>query len=126
MLLQESDMFMDALTASTKSKEPRKRKRRTSITKDGLSDSKKIELGNNEHNRDASSPPSSPTSPPSHSGSNKDDKSLLSLKPAFKVACECFIIKSMTLKRAYIVIIYECNFLIVLSGYIGNGRGKRR
>ncbi|XP_067001508.2 serine/threonine-protein phosphatase 1 regulatory subunit 10 isoform X1 [Anabrus simplex] len=51
--LQESDMFMDALNASSK-KEPRKRKRRISISKEG-SDAKK-ETGNKEE----TTPPSSP------------------------------------------------------------------
>ena len=86
VFLQESDMFMDALTASTKAKEPRKRKRRTSITKDGPSDPKKPETSSNENN--AASPPGSPTSPPAQSGANNketEDKSLLALKPTFKV-----------------------------------------
>ncbi|XP_076247567.1 phosphatase 1 nuclear targeting subunit isoform X2 [Calliopsis andreniformis] len=68
MVLQESDMFMDALTASTKSKEPRKRKRRTSITKDGPT-------ANND-NRDVTPPP---TLPPS-----ADEKSPVVVKPNFK------------------------------------------
>ncbi|XP_012280623.1 serine/threonine-protein phosphatase 1 regulatory subunit 10 isoform X2 [Orussus abietinus] len=77
MVLQESDMFMDALTASTKSKEPRKRKRRTSISKEG--EAKKQELansGNSEGHRDVTPPP---TSPPS-----SDDKSPVTLKPNLK------------------------------------------
>lgn len=69
-------MFMDALTASTKSKEPRKRKRRISITKDGTSESKKQEIANAE-NRESASPPASP--------SNAEDKSPVALKPNFKV-----------------------------------------
>jgi len=74
-MLQESDMFMDALTASTKSKEPRKRKRRTSITKDGSSEAKKQETANAD-NRE-STPPASPT--------NVEEKSPIALKPNFKV-----------------------------------------
>lgn len=76
MVLQESDMFMDALTASTKSKEPRKRKRRTSITKDGPTEAKKQETATSD-SRDASPPP---TSPPS-----ADEKSPVVVKPNFKV-----------------------------------------
>nr|XP_033326074.1 serine/threonine-protein phosphatase 1 regulatory subunit 10 isoform X2 [Megalopta genalis]XP_033326075.1 serine/threonine-protein phosphatase 1 regulatory subunit 10 isoform X2 [Megalopta genalis]XP_033326076.1 serine/threonine-protein phosphatase 1 regulatory subunit 10 isoform X2 [Megalopta genalis]XP_033326077.1 serine/threonine-protein phosphatase 1 regulatory subunit 10 isoform X2 [Megalopta genalis]XP_033326078.1 serine/threonine-protein phosphatase 1 regulatory subunit 10 isoform X2 len=75
MILQESDMFMDALTASTKSKEPRKRKRRTSITKDGPTEAKKQETAIND-NRDVTPPP---TSPPS-----ADEKSPIVVKPNFK------------------------------------------
>lgn len=75
MMLQESDMFMDALTASTKSKEPRKRKRRASITKDG-SEAKKQEVANAD-NRESTPPPASP--------SNVEEKSPIALKPNFKV-----------------------------------------
>nr|XP_012148740.1 PREDICTED: serine/threonine-protein phosphatase 1 regulatory subunit 10 isoform X2 [Megachile rotundata]XP_012148741.1 PREDICTED: serine/threonine-protein phosphatase 1 regulatory subunit 10 isoform X2 [Megachile rotundata]XP_012148742.1 PREDICTED: serine/threonine-protein phosphatase 1 regulatory subunit 10 isoform X2 [Megachile rotundata]XP_012148743.1 PREDICTED: serine/threonine-protein phosphatase 1 regulatory subunit 10 isoform X2 [Megachile rotundata]XP_012148744.1 PREDICTED: serine/th len=75
MVLQESDMFMDALTASTKSKEPRKRKRRTSITKDGPTEAKKQETASSD-NRDVTPPP---TSPPS-----ADEKSPVVVKPNFK------------------------------------------
>lgn len=77
MVLQESDMFMDALTASTKSKEPRKRKRRISITKDGSSEAKKQETTNTE-NRESTPSPASPT--------NAEDKSPVALKPNFKVS----------------------------------------
>lgn len=76
MVLQESDMFMDALTASTKSKEPRKRKRRTSITKDGPTEAKKQEIANTD-NSESTPPPSSP--------SNVEEKSPVALKPNFKV-----------------------------------------
>lgn len=76
MVLQESDMFMDALTASTKSKEPRKRKRRTSITKDGSSEAKKQETANADI-RESPPPPASPT--------NAEEKSPVALKPNFKV-----------------------------------------
>lgn len=76
MVLQESDMFMDALTASTKSKEPRKRKRRASITKDGSSESKKQDTANAD-NRESTPPPASP--------SNVEEKSPVALKPNFKV-----------------------------------------
>jgi hypothetical protein len=76
MVLQESDMFMDALTASTKSKEPRKRKRRTSLTKDGSTEAKKQEIITND-NRESTPPPSSP--------SNAEEKSAIALKPNFKV-----------------------------------------
>ncbi|XP_011154465.1 serine/threonine-protein phosphatase 1 regulatory subunit 10 [Harpegnathos saltator] len=75
MVLQESDMFMDALTASTKSKEQRKRKRRISITKDGSSEAKKQEVTTAE-NRESTPPPASP--------SNPEDKSPVALKPNFK------------------------------------------
>ncbi|XP_035740878.1 serine/threonine-protein phosphatase 1 regulatory subunit 10-like [Vespa mandarinia] len=75
MMLQESDMFMDALTASTKSKEPRKRKRRTSITKDGSSDVKKQEIINAD-SREITPPPTSPSS--------TDEKSPVVVKPNFK------------------------------------------
>ncbi|XP_043488157.1 serine/threonine-protein phosphatase 1 regulatory subunit 10 [Polistes fuscatus] len=75
MMLQESDMFMDALTASTKSKEPRKRKRRTSITKEGSTDLKKQEL-NISDNREITPPPTSPSS--------IEEKSPVVVKPNFK------------------------------------------
>lgn len=75
MVLQESDMFMDALTASTKNKELRKRKRRISTSKDGSSEPKKQETAAAE-NRE-STPPASP--------SNPEDKSSVTLKPNFKV-----------------------------------------
>ncbi|XP_011882568.1 PREDICTED: serine/threonine-protein phosphatase 1 regulatory subunit 10 isoform X2 [Vollenhovia emeryi] len=74
MVLQESDMFMDALTASTKSKEPRKRKRRASITKDGSTEAKKQETANAD-NRESTPPPASPTI--------VEEKSVV-LKPNFK------------------------------------------
>lgn len=52
--LQESDMFMDALTASaTNKKEPKKRKRRTSVTKDTTSTTNPPPV--------STSPPTSPT-----------------------------------------------------------------
>jgi len=72
-MLQESDMFMDALTASTKSKEPRKRKRRASITKDGSSEAKKQETN---ADRESTSPLASPSN---------EEKSPVALKPNFKV-----------------------------------------
>ncbi|XP_014610614.1 PREDICTED: serine/threonine-protein phosphatase 1 regulatory subunit 10 [Polistes canadensis] len=75
MMLQESDMFMDALTASTKSKEPRKRKRRTSITKEGSTDLKKQELSISD-NREITPPPTSPSS--------IEEKSPVVVKPNFK------------------------------------------
>ena len=94
MHLQESDMFMDALTASTKSKEPRKRKRRPSLTKDGPIELKKNELATG--NEGATSPPptSSPISSPTHADISKDvdDKAILSLKPTFKVREPLFIV----------------------------------
>lgn len=59
MMLLESDMFMDALNASaTNKKEPKKRKRRTSGSKDGTSQSE-------------GSPPHTPTSITSPNGENK-------------------------------------------------------
>ncbi|XP_008547157.1 uncharacterized protein DDB_G0284459 [Microplitis demolitor] len=78
MVLQESDMFMDALTASTKNKEPRKRKRRTSVSKDGSNDTKKSDSNNSvadQGTRDTTPPPTSPT---------HDDRSPVSMKPEFK------------------------------------------
>ncbi|GLH01293.1 Uncharacterized protein GBIM_07465 [Gryllus bimaculatus] len=66
--LQESDMFMDALTASSK-KEPRKRKRRISSSKDS---SDKKESGS----KDETTPPSSPVS--------DEIKSPPIMKPALK------------------------------------------
>lgn len=78
MVLQESDMFMDALTASTKAKEPRKRKRRTSLSKDGPPDPKKQEVQN--EGRDTTPPPTSPVS--------SDEKSPVVVKPNFKVIRE--------------------------------------
>lgn len=75
-MLQESDMFMDALTASTKSKEQRKRKRRISITKEGSSEAKKQETITAE-NPESTPPPASP--------SNPEDKSPVTVKPNFKV-----------------------------------------
>ncbi|OXU20592.1 hypothetical protein TSAR_004381 [Trichomalopsis sarcophagae] len=77
-------MFMDALTASTKSKEPRKRKRRTSITKDGPTDPKKSTDNGAANDQVSSSPVSSPATSPTHTGKDADDKSLLALKPTFK------------------------------------------
>ena len=79
MVLQESDMFMDALTASTKNKEPRKRKRRTSLSKDGPPEGKKLESCNSDNNLDISP---SVTSPSIVTHKN-EDKALL--KPTFKV-----------------------------------------
>lgn len=66
---------MDALTASTKSKEPRKRKRRTSVSKDNNSETKKTETGNSE--KETTPPPSSPSG---------DEKSPVVVKPNFKVS----------------------------------------
>ena len=81
MVLQESDMFMDALmTASTKSKEPRKRKRKTSLTKDGPGDSKRNDpTGNNETGHE---------SPSQHGSSpqSTEERSPLVVKPNFKVS----------------------------------------
>lgn len=80
MILQESDMFMDALTAaSTKNKEPRKRKRRTSISKDAGPEVKKLDTSS-ENNRDHSPPLNSPSVA---SSQKNEDKALL--KPNFKV-----------------------------------------
>ncbi|XP_069697573.1 serine/threonine-protein phosphatase 1 regulatory subunit 10 isoform X2 [Periplaneta americana] len=59
--LQESDMFMDALTASTK-KEPRKRKRRTSSSKDGPDAKKELATGKEDDLSTESTQPGSPTS----------------------------------------------------------------
>ncbi|KAH0945232.1 hypothetical protein HN011_002524 [Eciton burchellii] len=83
MVLQESDMFMDALTASTKSKEPRKRKRRTSLTKDGSTEAKKQEIITND-NRESTPPPSSP--------SNVEERSAIALKPNFKFYQDTLVI----------------------------------
>lgn len=81
-MLQESDMFMDALTASTKSKEPRKRKRKTSSSsiKDGPTDAKKQET-TFDPAKEVNSPPSSPLA-----NSQSDDKSPVVVKPEFKVS----------------------------------------
>lgn len=90
MVLQESDMFMDALTAaSTKNKEPRKRKRRTSLTKDGPPEVKKSESSNSENNRDTSPPLTSPTTANAVTTSQKTDEKTL-LKPTFKVLLNFF------------------------------------
>ncbi|XP_015113907.1 serine/threonine-protein phosphatase 1 regulatory subunit 10 isoform X2 [Diachasma alloeum] len=76
MVLQESDMFMDALTASTKSKEPRKRKRRSSLSKDDKADGKKTDA----NSMDAKET----TPPPSASPTGADERSPISIKPDFK------------------------------------------
>lgn len=86
MILQESDMFMDALTAaSTKNKEPRKRKRRTSISKDSKEgpDTKKVDTNNSSENNREHSPPLISPSATSTASQKNDDKPLL--KPNFKV-----------------------------------------
>lgn len=71
MFLQESDVFMDAMLAANTMKEPRKRKRKGSISKDsGSSDPKRESGGNN-------SPASSPK--------GGDESSLSCVKPTFKV-----------------------------------------
>lgn len=57
-MLQESDMFMDAMMSACNKKEPRKRKRRSgSLSKD---DKDKKDLSSEENMKD-STPPSSPT-----------------------------------------------------------------
>lgn len=69
MFLQESDVFMDAMLAANTMKEPRKRKRRISTSKDsGHSDAKKEAVGGS----------------PSHSPKG-EDTSPSSIKPTFKV-----------------------------------------
>uniref|UniRef100_A0A1B6GBH7 Serine/threonine-protein phosphatase 1 regulatory subunit 10 n=1 Tax=Cuerna arida TaxID=1464854 RepID=A0A1B6GBH7_9HEMI len=69
MFLQESDVFMDAMLAANTMKEPRKRKRRASTSKDsGPSEAKKEAGGNNS---------------PSHSP-KAEDTSPSSIKPTFK------------------------------------------
>lgn len=88
VFLQESDMFMDALTASTKAKETKKKKRRTSLSKDGGPESKKQDTENH-RDRDGSS---SPTSPP-HSHKDIDDKSILASKPTLNVIFLLFSLK---------------------------------
>ncbi|XP_021939926.1 serine/threonine-protein phosphatase 1 regulatory subunit 10-like isoform X3 [Zootermopsis nevadensis] len=75
--LQESDMFMDALTASTK-KEPRKRKRRTSSSKDGPDTKKEAATGKEEETIKESTPPSSPTN------NGEDSKSPPIVRPLLK------------------------------------------
>lgn len=99
MVLQESDMFMDALTASTKSKEQRKRKRRISITKDGSSEAKKQEITTAE-NRESTPPPASP--------SNPEDKSPVAIKPNFKVI-KCVIYGYSKIYRTYFQDIFFFN-----------------
>lgn len=76
--LQESDMFMDALTASTK-KEPRKRKRRTSSSKDAPEAKKEPVTGKEDENKE-STPPSSPTN------NNEDNRSPPIIRPLLKVS----------------------------------------
>lgn len=73
-------MFMDALmTASTKSKEPRKRnKRRASLSKDSGSDSKKLDLASSDGH---DSPTQNPLSPQA-----AEDRSPIAVKPNFKVS----------------------------------------
>lgn len=112
MVLQESDMFMDALTASTKSKEPRKRKRRTSITKDGPTEAKKQETASND-NRDVTPPP---TSPPS-----ADEKSPVVVKPNFKVYIITKFHRRYKLIHSlfiYTFITHKNIYFIVLSRYV--------
>jgi protein phosphatase 1 regulatory subunit 10 len=77
--LQESDMFMDALTASTK-KEPRKRKRRISSSKDGPETKKEPVTGKEDDANKESTPPSSPFN------SNEDNKSPPIIRPLLKVS----------------------------------------
>ncbi|XP_063223348.1 serine/threonine-protein phosphatase 1 regulatory subunit 10-like isoform X2 [Bacillus rossius redtenbacheri] len=72
--LQESDMFMDALTASSR-KEPRKRKRRASSSGKEGPDAKKDAAGKEDEGK-ATTPPGSPGEDASKSPS--------SVKPAFK------------------------------------------
>ncbi|KAJ8983424.1 hypothetical protein NQ317_005889 [Molorchus minor] len=65
-ILQESDLFMDALTASaTTKKEPKKRKRRPSVSKDIPSSPTCSPGGDQSH-------PSTPTSPQTSSGNNNN------------------------------------------------------
>lgn len=85
MFLQESDVFMDAMLAANTMKEPRKRKRKASISKDsGPSDPKRETGGNN-------SPSNSPKC---------DESSPSSVKPTFKVTIflkyfnVCIIVKT--------------------------------
>ncbi|KAJ9595970.1 hypothetical protein L9F63_012863, partial [Diploptera punctata] len=75
-ILQESDMFMDALTASTK-KEPRKRKRRISSSKDGPETKKDspVPAAKEEENKEPT-PPSSPQ--------NNGEKSPPIIRPLLK------------------------------------------
>ncbi|XP_054284601.1 serine/threonine-protein phosphatase 1 regulatory subunit 10-like isoform X2 [Macrosteles quadrilineatus] len=68
MFLQESDVFMDAMLEANKMKEPRKRKRKGSVSREGPSDPKK----------DAQDHKSSPSNSP------KSEDSPSSLKPTFK------------------------------------------
>jgi hypothetical protein len=77
--LQESDMFMDALTASTK-KEPRKRRRRTSSSKDGPEAKKEPVTGKDDDTNKESTPPSSPAN------NNEDNKSPPIIRPLLKVS----------------------------------------
>jgi len=70
-------MFMDALNASTK-KEPRKRKRRTSSSKDGSEAKKEPLTGKEEESNKDSTPPGSPT--------NANDGSPPIVRPLLKVS----------------------------------------
>lgn len=72
--LQESDMFMDALNASSK-KEPRKRKRRISNSKD-VPEPKKDGTGKDEESLRDTTPPESPV--------HDENKSPPIVKPTFK------------------------------------------
>lgn len=86
-------MFMDALTASTKSKEPRKRKRRSSLSKDDKADSNKKLDGNTVSDTKETSPP------PSASPTGGDERSPLSIKPEFKVIVQYILLKLFKLNE---------------------------
>jgi protein phosphatase 1 regulatory subunit 10 len=72
-------MFMDALTASTK-KEPRKRKRRTSSSRDGPEAKKEATAGKEDDINKDSTPPLSP------SNTGEDNKSPPIIRPLLKVS----------------------------------------
>ncbi|XP_023024330.2 uncharacterized protein [Leptinotarsa decemlineata] len=72
VLLQESDLFMDAITAATTKKEPKKRKRRPSVTKDASPQSPSSSPSREQ--------PQTPTSP-TQTGANTSPLGLKNIAP---------------------------------------------
>jgi hypothetical protein len=95
--LQESDLFVNALIASTK-KEPCKRKRRTSSSKDGPEAKKGAVTGKEKDTNKESTPPTYPTN------NNEDNRSPPIVKPLPKVS-------SMThgLRKCDSIRYFECS-----------------